>query len=321
VGGGWLSVRDAWQRALYGPGGFYRREQPGDHYRTSAMVSAAFARGIAMLARQHALTRVVDWGAGSGELLTTLAGTSPNLELVGVDLRQPPPGAAGQVQWLPALPDRIDGLLVANELLDNIPCQVVELDSREVVRVVEVSIDTPGAERLGEPATPAETAWVEQWWPLATAGQRAEVGIDRELLWADACARLRGLAVAVDYGHLRPARPPTGTLTSYRSGRQTSVSFDGSHDITAHVAMDALQAAVGGRLDRQRAMLHELGVHGTRPALEVAATDPSRYVRELATASLAAELTAYGGLGDFFWLVTGRDGARPRRPGGTSTRL
>ena len=77
---------------------------------------------------------------------------------------------------------------------------------------------------------------------------------------------------------------------------------DGSCDITAHVALDAC-ALHGGRLSRQRDALRALGITGVRPPLALASTEPAAYVRALASAGEAAELTAAGGLGDFGWLL------------------
>jgi SAM-dependent MidA family methyltransferase len=112
----------------------------------------------------------------------------------------------------------------------------------------------------------------------------------------------RGLAVAVDYAHVAEARPPFGTLTGFREGRETAPVPDGSCDITAHVALDAC-ALPGGRVMTQRAALRALGVSGARPPLTLASTDPTAYLRALASAGAAAELTAPGGLGDFGWLL------------------
>ncbi|MCL8253086.1 hypothetical protein AERO_16995 [Aeromicrobium fastidiosum] len=58
------------------------------------------------------------------------------------------------------------------------------------------------------------------------------------------------------------------------------------------------------RLVRQRDALAELGVDGARPPIDLARSDPSAYVRALSRAGEAAELTARGGLGDFWWIVT-----------------
>ena len=112
-------------------------------------------------------------------------------------------------------------------------------------------------------------------------------------------------ALAVDYGHLRATRPPGGTLAGYRAGRQVPPVPDGSCDLTAHVAVDAVAAAGGApyRLVSQRAALRGLGVDGARPPLGRAATDPGGYLRALAAASAAAELTDPAGLGGHWWLL------------------
>jgi len=144
--------------------------------------------------------------------------------------------------------------------------------------------------------TPASETW-------APEGARAEIGLPRDTAWASAVSTLdRGLAVAVDYAHFIGGRPPFGTLTGFREGRETVPVPDGSCDITAHVALDAC-ALPGGRVMTQRAALRALGVSGARPPLALASTDPAAYVRALASAGAAAELTAPGGLGDFGWLI------------------
>ncbi|MGW3855056.1 SAM-dependent methyltransferase [Micromonospora arida] len=138
---------------------------------------------------------------------------------------------------------------------------------------------------------------------------RAEIGRSRDEAWADAVRKIsRGLAVAVDYGHLRESRPVDGTLTGYRGGRQVPPVPDGSSDVTAHVAMDSV-ASAGAAVARcayslvlQREALRALGADGGRPPLSLAGTDPVGYVRALATASAVAELTDPAGLGGHWWL-------------------
>ncbi|WP_327033662.1 SAM-dependent methyltransferase [Micromonospora ureilytica] len=138
---------------------------------------------------------------------------------------------------------------------------------------------------------------------------RAEIGRTRDEAWADAVSKIeRGLAVAVDYGHLRENRPVHGTLTGYRGGRQVPPVPDGSSDVTAHVAMDSV-ASAGAAVARcayslvlQREALRALGADGGRPSLSLAGTDPVGYVRALAAASAVAELTDPAGLGGHLWL-------------------
>ncbi|MGW0967921.1 SAM-dependent methyltransferase [Streptomyces sp. NPDC002516] len=164
-------------------------------------------------------------------------------------------------------------------------------DTRPGAASVQEAPRPPGADASGEePPAPAQ-------------GARAEIGLPRDLAWASAVSALdRGLAVAVDYAHFAAGRPPFGTLTGFREGRETAPVPDGSCDITAHVALDAC-ALPGGRVVTQRAALRALGVSGARPPLALASTDPAAYVRALAGAGQAAELTAPGGLGDFGWLL------------------
>ncbi|MFG1896528.1 SAM-dependent methyltransferase [Micromonospora zamorensis] len=138
---------------------------------------------------------------------------------------------------------------------------------------------------------------------------RAEIGRSRDEAWANAVRQIeRGLALAVDYGHLRERRPVDGTLTGYRGGRQVPPVPDGSSDVTAHVAMDSV-ASAGSEVARcayslvlQREALRALGADGGRPPLSLAGTDPAGYVRALAAASAVAELTDPAGLGGHWWL-------------------
>jgi SAM-dependent MidA family methyltransferase len=299
-----VSWQAAWDTALYADDGFFRSVRPADHFRTSAHVGT-FALAVAELARRTDAATVVDLGAGGGELLTALRPLLPDVELVGVEVASRPDGLPDDVAWTSALPARVDGLLIANEWLDNVPCPVVERSPDGTDRVVMIDPST-GDETLGDVH---DSPWMRRWWTLTAPGERAEDGTTRDAAWADAVARVDGVAVAIDYGHVLPDRPPFGTLRSYAGGREVDVGPDGSRDVTAHVAVDAVAAAVDGRLVRQRDALAELGVDGRRPPLELARTDPAGYVRALSAAGEAGELTSRGGLGDFWWIITDRRGA------------
>jgi SAM-dependent MidA family methyltransferase len=292
--------RAAWDQALYAEHGFFRRSTPADHFRTSAHV-AGYAEAIAELARRTGARTVVDLGAGGGELLADLLPlVGGEVDLIGVEIAPRPAALPPAVTWLPQLPQRVDGLLIANEWLDNVPCDVVEMDHAGVVREVLVN-PTTGVESLGDAY---ESPWLSRWWPLREPGDRAEVGEARDAAWGDAVGRVDGIAIAIDYGHTRDDRPPFGSLRSYVNGRETDVVPDGARDVTAHVSVDAVAAATGATLVRQRDALGRLGVDATRPPLESSRSDPSGYVRALARATEAGELIARGGLGDFWWIVT-----------------
>ncbi|MEW2165474.1 SAM-dependent methyltransferase [Streptomyces sp. NPDC007084] len=315
----WRGWREAAEEALYGPSGFYRRpEGPAGHFRTSVHASPLFAAAVArLLCRLDATLgrpaelAFVDMAAGRGELVSAVLAGLPaevaaRVRAYAVERAGRPAGLDSRITWLAEPPRGVTGLLFANEWLDNVPVDVAETDARGVARLVLVADD--GTERLGDPVEGADADWLRAWWwPAAEArpeGARAEIGLPRDLAWADAVASLdRGLAVAADYAHTAGRRPPFGTLTGFRDGRETTPVPDGSRDITAHVALDAC-ARAGGHVTTQRAALRALGVRGARPPLTLASTDPAAYVRALAGAGAAAELTAPGGLGDFGWLIT-----------------
>ena len=301
----------AWDDALYGAAGFFRRESPAAHFRTSAHVSPLFARALVRLVREAGLDTLVDIGAGRGELLRAVHSIDPDLDLLAVEIAARPDDLPGAIAWTTALPESVEGVVVANEWLDNIPCHVVEMAPDGVARMVHVDART-GPESLGHPlshsSVPGSIAvWVERWWPLdpTEIGSRAEVGSSRDAAWADVVTRLtRGLAIAVDYGHTRDTRPPFGSLRSYRDGGEVDVLPDGSRDVTAPVAIDAVASRVDGTVLTQREALTRLGVAATRPPLDLATSDPASYVSALSSATEAGELLSGGGLGDFLWVVS-----------------
>jgi SAM-dependent MidA family methyltransferase len=338
LGGRWVRWSEAAERALYGPGGFFRSaEGPAEHFRTSVHASPRFADAVAGLARVIGARTVLDVGSGRGELLTALAGRLPaEVRLAGVELADRPGGLDPRIGWTDAVPDDLPAdapaLLFANEWLDNVPVEVAEVDGDGTTRYVLVDPGS-GAERLGDPVSGADAGWLERWWPLTAAagaepGFRAEIGRPRDEAWAAAVERLpRGLAVAVDYTHAAGARPPFGTLTGYREGREVHPIPDGSSDLTCHVALDSCLSAVEERIaakgragtsvhtlwTTQRAALRALGVYGERPPLSLASTDPAAYLTALAAAGEAAELVDPAGLGGFGWGIQSVDMAIPAR--------
>jgi len=295
------------QRALYAPGaGFFVTERPAGHFRTSVHASPLFAGALGrLLTRVDAalghppVLDVVDVGAGRGELLAALAALTDldgRLRLTGVELASRPSDLPASISWRATPPERITGVLVATEWLDNVPVDLAALDDSGVARYLL----TDGA--LGDRVSTEDGSWLDRWWPLES-GHVAEIGATRDAAWQAAVSTVeRGLALCVDYGHLRPDRPVLGTLAGFRNGRQVPPVPDGGGDLTAHVAVDAL-AGPRSTVLRQRDALHALGVSGARPPLSLASTDPAAYVRALAAAGAAAELTDPAGLGGHFWVL------------------
>ncbi len=306
----------AMEMALYGPAGFFTRPGPGPagHFRTSVHASPRFAGALARLIARldDALGRpaefdVVDVGAGRGELLTALGSLLSGdlrrrLRRTAVEVGPRPSSLDPDIAWLASAPSGTTGLLIATEWLDNVP---VDVAIGEPPRYLHVS------GRSGIRVSRTDERWLREWWPHpGVPGARAEIGRLRDEAWADAVSSVsRGLAVAVDYGHVRDARPIFGSLAGYRDGRRVDPVPDGSCDVSAYVAMDAVAAAgalvagVEPAVISQRTALRALGVHGRRPPHSQAHDDPAGYVHALALASAAAELTDPEGLGGHWWVV------------------
>ncbi|MBA2695270.1 MAG: SAM-dependent methyltransferase [Ornithinimicrobium sp.] len=304
----------AWQQALYGKTGFYRRpEGPGGHFATSAQGipqgTEMLAQVVVGLARRHGLQHVVDVGAGRGELAAEVARQEPHLRVTAVDVVPRPGSLPAEVAWQvspggSALPAGLAGLtgslVLAHEWLDVVPCPVVQRDQHGVWRVVAVG--RSGNERLTHEPDEEQQHWLHRW--STDHVLRAEIGTPRDRAWTDLCSRVdQGLVVAVDYGHTAGGRPTEGTLTAYRQGRQVRPVPDGSCDLTAHVAVDSLAAGTpGSRLRRQGDLLDD--VLGPADAVPhgLARTEPTAYLHRLAQQAARRVLSAPGGLGDFWWV-------------------
>src|SRR5215475_13177283 len=126
--------RTAMADALYGSSGFFRRPDsgPADHFRTSAHTGPVFATAMTALisAVDAALghperLEVVDIGAGRGELLTGVLRAArrtlrSRLRPIAVEVAPRPADLPDAIAWRDSLPDRIDGVLLATEWLDNV---------------------------------------------------------------------------------------------------------------------------------------------------------------------------------------------------------
>jgi SAM-dependent MidA family methyltransferase len=154
------------------------------------------------------------------------------------------------------LPDRFEGVLIANELLDALPThQVVMRD--DGLKEVYVS---RGPDRLSEgpPSTPGLQAYLDRAGVTLEPGWRVEINL-RAVEWVrDAARRLtRGFMILIDYGHeaheLYSATHSAGTLTSFAAHRSGGGDADaaapswldrpGEQDITAHVDFTSVRTA------------------------------------------------------------------------------
>jgi SAM-dependent MidA family methyltransferase len=246
--------------ALYGSEGFYTRAdggragRRGGSFLTSPEVGPLFGAVLARYldAQWEELGRpvpftVVDAGAGPGTLARSIHAARPvclaAMRYVAVELSAAQRAIhPAEVESLPGLPDEpFEGVIVANELLDNVPFRLCVFDERWREAFVVVAHDGAFAEVLSAPFDPPPAAL-----PSAPAdGSRAPLH-DAAVDWVvDARARLRrGRLLAVDYW--RPTtsslavRPWREWLRTYR-GHERGVHYladPGGQDITVELALD-----------------------------------------------------------------------------------
>lgn len=291
---GLLSCVERWH-----PGSFYTNEWAENHFMTEPMRSDRIAQALAtristLVDIAHHKLEIFDVGAGNGALLRGLAAHLPsNTVFNGVDLRAKPEGVPGtwhqqDAHRLPVPTQETVPILIAHEFFDDIPCDLVEVDADGRPRLV--LIDDEGGAVLGptldDPAAGADRHemrhWLERWWPPMRPFMRMEVGRHRDALWRDFTRQMvGGLAFVIDYGHLLAERIvgtwDAGTVTGWRHGRTASLRWDGTLNVTAHVAFDALA--------------HATTAHTTRISRQ-----------RLALGMPASRMLTTGGSGDYLWL-------------------
>ncbi len=262
-------------RALYGPTGFYtaggRAGRRGD-FITSPEVGPLFGAVVARfldrewrrLGHPEPFT-VVDAGAGPGTLARTVLAAvpecSPALRYVAVDVsdaqRAQHPGG---IESRATLPEGLfDGVIIANELLDNLPFRLaVHDDGWREAYVVELP-DGRSVEQLSARFDPLPSALPT----VAALGARAPIQ-DAAHDWVDdARSRLRnGTVIAIDYASATTAglamRQWREWLRTYRGHERGEhyLANPGSQDITTEVAIDQLPEPDAIRSQAQWLRLH-----------------------------------------------------------------
>src|SRR5512137_63354 len=100
------------------------------------------------------------------------------------------------------LPEVVDGIIFANELLDAFPVHLVEM-GRDGLAEIYVDLEAGRlVERRGPPSSPAVAAYLDEAGVTLGAGARAEINLEA-VAWVTAAAeRLRrGFLVLFDYGY------------------------------------------------------------------------------------------------------------------------
>jgi SAM-dependent MidA family methyltransferase len=252
---GWIAFARYMELVLYDPGlGYYAGGAPklgaaGD-FVTAPELGSLFGR---TLARQlQALAGpILEFGAGSGALAATLLAEhafdyrileiSPQLEL-----RQQA-RLGSRAQWLQRLPERIGGVVIANELVDAMPVHAVAWRAEGIM---ERGVALAGDELVWK-ERPATGDLLEEARQIQVeAPYESEIGLVAGAWMRSIASRLEeGVILVFDYGFPRheyyhPQRT-TGTLMCHHRHRAHADVFarPGEEDVTAHVDFSALAAA------------------------------------------------------------------------------
>lgn len=323
--------------ALYDPDGFFggpqlRSERGGD-FLTSPEVSPLFGQTLAVFVSRERDRigepfQLVEVGAGSGSLLAALL-EETHVEAWAVEVSQ----AAREVladllpqdRILAELPERMRGMVVANELLDNLPMALAQrVEGRWRERWVGAEEDT--LHFVDANPRPEVVDWLESY-----AGEVPDGGWVEVQLAAQGWLRLMldrldaGSVVIIDYGdtadNLVPRRRD-GTLRTYRAHHLGPHPLDdpGATDVTADVNFTALisTAEVAGasvEFHRQDDFLSDLGLRDRLSQFRHAELEAARSGDEMERLRLrslkteAETLLHPRGLGDFRVLVLTVGGA------------
>jgi SAM-dependent MidA family methyltransferase len=331
--GEWMSFARYMELALYAPGfGYYaagsRKFGHEGDFVTAPEISPMFARCLALQARQVLEATggvILELGPGSGLLAADLfeelksQGVPPPSYLlleVSPDLRERQhrliatrhPEHLDRFTWIDTLPPSLRGFVIANEVLDVVPCALVNRRQGEYTeRGVALSEsgfawdDMPLGE--GELKRRATTVF-----PPGDADYLSEVNLAAEGLVRTIAGSLEaGVALFIDYGfpereYYHPQRS-MGTLRCHYRHRFHGDPFflPGLQDITAHVDFTAMaRAAAQGGADvlgftTQAYFLISCGL-----AVLVSAGDPTMTLSRLKDTSAVHRLISPAEMGELF---------------------
>ncbi len=263
------------QHALYGQAGFYMgggaAGRRGD-FLTSPTVGPLFGAVVARfldhewdrLGRPDPFT-VVDAGAGPGALARSVLVAGPRcadaLCYVAVDVsdeqRRSHPDGVVSTPDMPS--ERFDGVIIANELLDNLAFRLAVFDGGWREAFVVTLPDGRRVESLSAAFDPVPSVLPRS----AALGARAPLQ-DAARAWVDSARRLIRSGTLVVFDYMSPTteaiaeRPWREWLRTYRQHQRGDhyLAEPGSQDITTEVAIDQLPEPDTIRTQAQWLQLH-----------------------------------------------------------------
>lgn len=275
---------------------------------------------------------VADVGAGSGSLLESLVDEiGSDIDVFAVDASpQAREVLARHLDWIVGesiddLPVERPGVIIANELLDNLPVSlVVRTGKGWEERWVGASDD--GLALVPSNARREVAEWADAYGGVVPEGGLVEVQLAAGEWMRHALGRLgAGAVLVIDYGgtaeELEPRRT-RGTLRTYRAHHlgPDPLLEPGATDVTVDVnftALEAIAKEVGAEVEihRQDDFLTDLGLRDEVARLRRAEYALARNGDEMQRLTLRSQrldvetLLHPRGLGDFRVMV-----ARPREP-------
>ncbi len=318
--GNWISFARYMELALYEPGlGYYasgaRKLGASGDFVTAPELSPLFGRTLARQVRQilGPDDAVLEFGAGSGAMAQAVLQdlSCPYFILeTSAELRNRQQRRLGaSAQWIERLPERFNGVMLANEVVDAMPVHVLAwtpagimergvcanegqlawsdraADGLVLVHAKELEIEIPPSGRYESELALFGRAW------MRSLGKCLE----------------RGAILVIDYGfpaheYFHPQRS-MGTLACHYRHHVHSDPFylPGLQDVTAHVDFSALaQAAADAGLEvlgfsNQAQFLVNCGI--TDLLAEENPADPKRY---LPAAAAAQKLLSPSEMGELF---------------------
>jgi SAM-dependent MidA family methyltransferase len=267
---GWIPFSRFMELVLYAPGlGYYtagarKFGQEGD-FVTAPEISPLFGRTLARQAAEimaHSAPEILELGAGSGKLAADLLlelermGSLPehySILEVSADLRERQqtllreraPHLLARVSWLDALPERISGAVIGNEVLDALPVHLVRWGDGDIVER-GVSYEGDGFAWRDQPVQNPELLHAAQRIDVPD-GYQSEISLSACGLVRSLCERLhKGVLLFIDYGfgageYYHPQRSQGTLMCHYRHHAHDDPFFlVGLQDITAHVDFSAI---------------------------------------------------------------------------------
>ncbi len=271
---GFMPFQRFMELALYAPGlGYYssgtvKFGNAGDFVtapEVSRLFGATLARQVAQLI-DLGCEHILELGAGTGRMaadilieLARLDRPPQSYEILEVSgdlrsrqrhtLREAAPGLCDCVRWRDSLPERFEGVILANEVLDALPVALVRVQDGDTLELgVTAAADHEGFAWITRPAdgellrAAASLALPDEYTTeihLAARGMVRSLGAILE----------RGAAFLIDYGFPRAeyyhSQRASGTLMCHyrHHSHADPLALPGLQDITSHIDFTAIAEA------------------------------------------------------------------------------